>query len=89
MGNERNPFHVTQSTHTQVFFRYFVHVTLLTALGLFVSVNIENFQYLHSLFINMPTSSIKETSMQAPKYNPLMLCGGAGKDGEAKDRNSI
>lgn len=50
MGNERNPFHVTQSTRTQVFFRYFVHVTLLTALGLFVSVNIESFQYLHSLF---------------------------------------
>jgi len=37
----------------------------------------------------MPTSSIKETSIQAPKYNPLMLCGGAGKDGEAKDRNTI
>lgn len=50
MGNERNPFHVTQSTHTQVILDIsFMWLYSLLSF-LFMSANIESFQYLHSLF---------------------------------------
>jgi len=74
MGNERNPFHVTQSTHTQVIL-HILFMWLYSLLSvLFVSAYIESFQYLHSLFkhANLLHQRNQHTGTQIQSINAVL-----------------